>query len=74
MSNATSCRKVAAHFAERAAFAESGEERGAYLELQRLWSEMAAVAERFDRGLDGEAKAQIYALMGEVEIVRQKVA
>jgi hypothetical protein len=74
MSNAASCRRVAAHFAERAAFVESREERNACRELQRLWSEMAVLAERFDRECDGNAKAQIYTLIGEVEVVRRKVA
>lgn len=74
MANAASCRRVAAHFAERATFVESREERRACRELQRLWSEMAVLAERFDRERDGDAKAQIYAMIGEVGAVRQKVA
>ena len=50
------------------------EERRAYTELERLWSEMAALADRFDREQDDAAKAEIYAMMGEVEAVRREVA
>jgi hypothetical protein len=74
MSNASNCRRAAAHFARLAAQSDSAEERRAYAELERLWSDMAAVAERFDREHDGAAKAQIYAMMEEVEAVRHKVA
>jgi hypothetical protein len=74
MSNASSCRKTASHFATQAAQAATAEELRAFRELERLWSEMAVLAERFDRAHDGDAKAQIYAMIGEVEAVRQKVA
>ncbi len=47
------------------------EERRAFRELERLWSEMAAVAERFDREHDDAAKVEIYAMMEEVEAVRR---
>jgi hypothetical protein len=73
MSNAASCRRVAAHFAERATFVKSREERRACRKPQRLWSE-TVLAERFDRERDGDAKAQIYAMIGEVGTVRRKVA
>jgi hypothetical protein len=65
---------MAAHFAAQAVQAEESGERNAYLELERLWAEMAALAVRFDREFDGAVKAQIYAIMQEVEVVRQKVA
>jgi hypothetical protein len=74
MSNASNCRRAAAHFARLAARSGNAEERRAYRELERLWSEMAALAERFDREQDGAAKAEIYAMMGEVEAVRHRVA
>jgi hypothetical protein len=74
MSNASSCRKTAVHFATQATLAATAEERRAYRELERLWSKMAVLAERFDRQYDGDAKAQIYAMIGEVEAVRQKFA
>lgn len=74
MSNASSCRRAAAHFARTAKLSDSAAERRAYLELERLWSDMAALAERFDREHDNAAKAQIYAMMEEVEAVRHKVA
>jgi hypothetical protein len=74
MSNASCCRRAAAHFARLAERSNNTEEGRAYRELERLWSEIAAHAARFDRELDGEAKAQIYAMMGEVEAVRHRVA
>lgn len=74
MSNASCCHRMAAHFATQAALAATADERRAYRELQRLWSKMAVLAERFDREHDGDAKAQIYAIMGEVQAMRQKVA
>lgn len=74
MSNATSCRRTASHFARQAAMASDAHERRAYSELERLWSEMAALAERFDSAGDAAAKAGIYAMMDEVEAVRRQVA
>ena len=74
MSNASSCRQAAAHFARLAERAENADERRAYGELERLWSAMAAHAARFDREHDDAAKAQIYAMMEEVEAVARKVA
>ncbi len=74
MSNASNCRRAAAHFAGLAAQSRIAEERRAYEELEHLWGEMAALAERFDRQHDGHSKAQIYAMMSEVEAARHKVA
>jgi hypothetical protein len=74
MSNASSCRKTAIHFATQAAQAATAEEQRVFRELERLWSRMAVLAERFDREHDGDVKAQIYAMIAEVEAVRQKVA
>jgi hypothetical protein len=74
MSNASCCRRAAAHFARLAERTGSADERRACHELERLWSEMAAFAERFDRERDDAAKAQIYAMMGEVEAVARRVA
>lgn len=74
MSNASLCLKTSAAFAREADRAETAEARRAYRELQRLWAEMAALADRFDREHDGDAKARIYAMMAEVEAARQKVA
>lgn len=74
MSNASRCRGMAARFAELAAFSDNAEERSPCLELERLWLEMAHLAERFDRQHDGETKAEIYAMMEEVEEVRHRVA
>jgi transposase len=74
MSNASNCRRAASHFARLAAQSRSAEEQRAYQELKELWSEMAALAERFDREHDGESKARIYAMIEEVGAVRDKVA
>ena len=74
MSNALRCRKTAAGYGRQAVLSDDDAARRAYGELERLWSEMAALAERFDRAQDGEAKAQIYAKMAEVEALRRAVA
>jgi hypothetical protein len=74
MSNASNCRRAAAHFSWLAARSESAEEQRAYRELEGLWSDMAALAERFDREHDGESKARIYAMIEVVGAVRDKVA
>lgn len=74
MSNASCCRRTAAQFARLAAQTHDVDERHAYRKLERLWAEMAALAARFDREQDGTAKEEIYAMMGEVEAVRQEVA
>jgi len=44
------------------------------LELARLWSEMAGLAERFDREHDDYSKARIYAMIGQVDVVQRKSA
>jgi len=74
MSNTSCCLKKAAHFARLAKLAKHADERCAYSELARLWSDMVRLAERFDREHDGDAKARIYSMMGKVEAVRQTVA
>ena len=74
MTNASCCRRAAEHFARQAAQARAPELRRAYAELERLWSEMAALARRFDREQDSAAKAGIYAMMDEVQAVRRTVA
>lgn len=74
MSNASSCLRAAAHYARRSQLAADADARSTYAELARLWSDMAALAARFDRDRDAAAKAQIYAMMDEVGAVRRKVA
>jgi len=75
MFNDTSrCQKTAARFARLAQLSENADERHAYLELARLWSEMAGVAEHFDREHDDYSKARIYAMIGQVDVVRRKNA
>lgn len=72
MSNASRCQETAVQFAWLAEFSENVEERQAYRELVRLWSAIAGLAERFDRRHDPYAKARIYALMDEVDLVRSQ--
>ena len=74
MSNASSCLRAAARYTRRSLLAADADERSTYAELARLWSDMAALAARFDRDGDAAAKAQIYAMMDEVGAVRRKVA
>jgi hypothetical protein len=74
VSNASCCLKTAARFAELAKQSGRADERAAYRELERLWSAMARVAERFDREHDSDAKARIYSMIGEVQAARQRVA
>lgn len=71
MLNALRCQKTAARFATLAELSEDVNERRAYLELERLWSDMAGLAERFDREHDDDAKALIYAMVGKAESVRR---
>lgn len=72
MLNASRCERTAARFARLAELSEDVDERNAFIELERLWSEMAGLAERFDHENDNQAKAQIYALVDQVESVRRK--
>jgi hypothetical protein len=72
--DASRCRKAATRFARLAELCENADERSAYLELARLWSEMAGLAERFDREHDGYSKARIYAMIGQVDVVQLKSA
>jgi hypothetical protein len=72
MSNASRCRKTATRFGLLAEITDKADERSAYQELRHLWSVMARLAERFDRQHDADAKARIYALMGQVDSVRRK--
>ena len=74
MSNASRCLAAAAHYRRRAQSAADAGERRACAELARLWSDLASVAQRFDREHDAAAKAEIYAMMDAVGAVRRKVA
>jgi uncharacterized protein HemY len=65
--DASRCQKTATGFARHAEQSGDVDERNAYLELARLWSEMAGLAERFDR-------ERIYAMIGQVDVVRRKSA
>jgi hypothetical protein len=72
--DASRCQKTATGFARHAEQSGDVDERNAYLELARLWSEMAGLAERFDREHDDYSKARIYAMIGQVDVVRLKSA
>jgi len=72
--DASRCRNAATRFARLAELSENVDERNAYLELARLWLEMAGLAERFDREHDDYSKARIYAMIGRVDVVRRKSA
>ncbi len=74
MSNASRCRAMAARYARRAESAADAESRRALLELERLWLETAAWAERFDRRGDAAARDRIYALIDAAGEYRRKVA
>jgi hypothetical protein len=74
MSNASRSRATAARYAKLAENARDGQARRAYAELERLWQEMAALAEAFDMRRDGAARERIYAMVDAVEEHRRKLA
>jgi hypothetical protein len=74
MSNASRSRAAAARYAKLAENARDGQTRRAYSELERLWQEMARMAEVFDTRRDGEARERIYAMVDAVEEHRRKLA
>ena len=74
MTNASRCRATAAHYARLAQAAGDARRRNAYAKLQQLWTELAALAEKFDRGTDDLVKARIYAKMDAVEVARRQAA
>ena len=74
MSNASRCRETAASYARLAETAESLAARRAYKALERLWLEIAPLAEHFDRSTDAESKERIYELMEAVAEQQRKVA
>jgi hypothetical protein len=74
MSNASSCRAIAARYQRLAEEARSAEARRAYERLAQLWLDMAPVAESFDRRLDGGAREKIYTMIDSVAQSRAKVA
>jgi hypothetical protein len=74
MSNASRCRATAARYAMLAEHARDAEARRTYRELERLWREMARLAESFDASHDGSARERIYAMVDAVQEHRLQVA
>ena len=74
MSNASRCLAMAAHFSRLAERAADAEARAHCRRLERLYRDMAPLAETYDRRRDPAAKARIFALTDEVGEVRRKVA
>jgi hypothetical protein len=74
MSNASRCRKRAARYRALAAETKSPETARAYARLERLWLEMAPLAESVDRRSDWSARERLYEMIDAVEDVRHQVA
>ena len=74
MSNAKRCRRRAAVYAERAETAAHPQTSRALRELERLWLEIAAAAERFDVKGEAGARERIYSLIDAVGQYRRQVA
>jgi hypothetical protein len=74
MSNASRSRAAAARYAKLAETARDAQTRRSYRELERLWQEMARLAEAFDMRHDGAARERIYAMVDAVEEHRRRIA
>lgn len=74
MSNASRAKATAARYGRLAETAPDTARKGAYQKLEQLWSEMAALAEKFDRRKDESVKARIYEMMDAVEVARHQAA
>jgi hypothetical protein len=74
MSNAARCRQRAAAYAKRAATATHPQTRRTLRELERLWLEIAALAEGFDAKGEAGARERIYSLIDAVGRYRRQVA
>ena len=74
MSNASRCLQTAAHYAELAERAADAEPTRVYRRLEKLWRDMAPLAEDFDRRSDPQAKARLYEMIDAVGEYRRKVA
>ena len=73
MSNATPCRRRAARYAKHAEKAAHPQTRRTLRELERLWLEIAASAERFDAEGEPGARERIYSLIDTVGRYRLEV-
>jgi hypothetical protein len=69
MSNASQCRVRAARYRALAAAARNPDRARAYGKLERLWLEIAPVADAVDRGSNA-ARDRLYAMIDRVEDVR----
>jgi hypothetical protein len=74
MSNASRCLAMAAHYARLADRAGNVDSRASCRRLERLFRDMAPLAETYDRQRDESAKERIYALTDEIGALRRKVA
>jgi hypothetical protein len=73
MSNAARCRRRAAGYAKRAETAVHPQTRCALRELERLWLEIAPLAERFDVKGEARARERIYSLIDAVDQCRRQL-
>jgi hypothetical protein len=74
MSNASRCRATAATYARLADAAKTPTLRRSYQTLERLWLDMAPLAEDFDRRHGEETKERIYDMMDAVAEQQRQVA
>jgi hypothetical protein len=74
MSNASRCRVIAADYARRAREARDASTKLAFARLERLWREMAPLAENVDRASDPLAKERLYQMIDAAAEVRRLVA
>ncbi len=74
MSNASRCRATAATYARLADATANPALRRSYLTLERLWLDMAPLAEDFDRRHADDAKERIYDMMDAVAEQQRRVA
>jgi hypothetical protein len=74
MSNASRCRATAVTYTKLAEATGNAALRRSYRTLERLWLELAVVAEDFDRRHGDDAKERIYAMMDAVAEQQRRVA
>ena len=72
MSNEERCRGRAARYRSLKKLTNDPDTRRAYGELERLWLEVAAVAEKLDFERSDAARARLYAMIEAVETYRRK--
>jgi hypothetical protein len=72
VSNKDRCRGTAARYRSLKKLTNDPDTRRAYGELERLWLEMAKVAEEFDTDGSDSARSRLYAMIEVVETYRRK--